>query len=148
MVIRSASDRLAPALKRMAAWSRWCAGRATNRVHATKAQWIVRAVQDRRLQRDKENANFLKLWKTLEQAPILGYLDVEVKLRPNRAGPSSNRNRAVARMCRGTRRRIAGNGCLLIDALRCVQHIRAFCCADSRVNGGSGGLISILSPEK
>ena len=27
-----------------------------------------------------------KLWETLEQAPILGDLDVEIKPRPNRAG--------------------------------------------------------------
>ena len=45
-----------------------------------RAQWIVRAAQDRRL---VEPAG-AKLWSALEQSPALGTLDVEVKARPNK----------------------------------------------------------------
>ena len=52
----------------------------------TRAQWLVRAAQNRCLQGDEQHAAHRKLWETLEQAPIQGYLDVEIKPRPNRAG--------------------------------------------------------------
>jgi len=52
----------------------------------TRAQWLVRAAQNRCLQGGEQNVAHRKLWETLEQAPILGYLDVEIKPRPNRAG--------------------------------------------------------------
>ena len=52
----------------------------------TRAQWLVRAAQNRCLQEDEKNAAHRKLWETLEQAPILGDLDVAIKPRPNRAG--------------------------------------------------------------
>ena len=51
-----------------------------------RAQWIVRAAQNRCLQAGKGGATDQKLWDTLGQAPILGHFDVEVKPRPNRAG--------------------------------------------------------------
>ncbi len=47
----------------------------------TRADWIVRAAQDRRAQTGES----AKLWQTLTQAPALGTLEVEVKARPNRA---------------------------------------------------------------
>lgn len=50
----------------------------------TQAQWIVRAAQDRRLQGGTSASQ--KLWDALERAPVLGYLDVDVKPRPHRAG--------------------------------------------------------------
>jgi hypothetical protein len=55
----------------------------------TQAQWIVRAAQDRRLQSGTSVSQ--KLWDALERAPVLGapvlgYLDVDVKPRPHRAG--------------------------------------------------------------
>lgn len=50
----------------------------------TRAQWLVRAAQDRCLQGEKNAPP--KLWDTLERAPVLGFLDVDVKPRPNRAG--------------------------------------------------------------
>lgn len=52
----------------------------------TRAQWLVRAAQDRRLQRDGHDAAHRKLWETLEQAPVLGLMEVDIKPRPNRAG--------------------------------------------------------------
>jgi hypothetical protein len=45
-----------------------------------RAQWIVRATQDRRLRAD----TVAKLWEALDQAPVLGTVAVEVKSRPNR----------------------------------------------------------------
>jgi hypothetical protein len=53
---------------------------------ATRAEWIVRAAQNRRLQGHEENQAHRKLWETLEESPLLGYLEVEIKSRPNRAG--------------------------------------------------------------
>ena len=38
------------------------------------------------LTRGRKNATHRKLWETLKQAPILVYLDVEIKPRPNRVG--------------------------------------------------------------
>ena len=59
----------------------------TDYAQETRAEWIVRAAQDRCLQgKEEEEDGHRKLWETLGQAPILGYLDVEVKSRPNRAG--------------------------------------------------------------
>lgn len=52
----------------------------------TRAQWLVRAAQNRCLQGDAQNTAHRKLWETLEQAPIQGYLDMEINPRPNRAG--------------------------------------------------------------
>jgi len=49
-----------------------------------RAQWIIRAAQDRCLQPNLDGGNPL-LWDALARAPILGYTDVEVKPRPNRA---------------------------------------------------------------
>ena len=46
-----------------------------------RAQWIVRAAQDRLLLGEGASA---KLWDALGQAPVLGYVDVEVKSRPKR----------------------------------------------------------------
>ncbi|MBF0219813.1 MAG: IS4 family transposase [Gammaproteobacteria bacterium] len=51
----------------------------------TQAQWIVRAAQNRRLQRaHKKEGPHQKLWDTLAQSPTLGQLKVEVSARPNR----------------------------------------------------------------
>jgi hypothetical protein len=47
----------------------------------TRADWIVRAAQDRCVQTDEA----AKLWQTLSQAPVLGTLEVEIKARPHRA---------------------------------------------------------------
>lgn len=47
----------------------------------TRADWIVRAAQDRCVQTGES----AKLWQTLGQASVLGALEVEVKARPNRA---------------------------------------------------------------
>src|SRR5207253_3555452 len=46
----------------------------------TRAKWIVRAAQNRRVLESETG----KLWSTLEQAPALGTLKVEVKARPKR----------------------------------------------------------------
>lgn len=46
----------------------------------TRAQWIVRGAQDRRLLEPESE----KLWSALEQAPSLGTLKVEVRARPKR----------------------------------------------------------------
>ena len=46
----------------------------------TRAEWIVRAAQDRRLVAKPGR----KLWETLVPAPCLGRVEVEVKPRPNR----------------------------------------------------------------
>jgi hypothetical protein len=46
----------------------------------TRAQWIVRAAQNRRVLESETG----KLWSTLEQAPALGTLKIEVKARPQR----------------------------------------------------------------
>jgi hypothetical protein len=47
-----------------------------------RADWIVRAAQDRRLL--DAHGGTAKLWETLAQAPALGTVDVEVRRRPNR----------------------------------------------------------------
>ena len=47
---------------------------------ATRAQWIVRAAQDRCVMADETR----KLWETLERTPSSGEVVVEVKARPNR----------------------------------------------------------------
>lgn len=47
---------------------------------ATRAQWIVRAAQDRCVMAEETK----KLWQTLERAPRLGEVAVEVKARPKR----------------------------------------------------------------
>ena len=47
---------------------------------AVRAEWIVRAAQDRRVVADATK----KLWETLERAPRLGQQEVDVKSRPNR----------------------------------------------------------------
>lgn len=52
----------------------------------TRAQWIVRAAQNRCLLKSEDNSPGLKLWDALEKSPVLGYLEVEVKPRPNREG--------------------------------------------------------------
>jgi len=59
-------------------------------VPETRAHWLVRAAQNRRLQEDEQTTPRRKLWETLEQAPILGYLDVEIPPRPNRVGRQAN----------------------------------------------------------
>ena len=46
----------------------------------TRAQWIVRAAQDRRVVADDTK----KLWETLERVPCSGEVSVDVKARPNR----------------------------------------------------------------
>lgn len=51
---------------------------------AVRAEWIVRATQNRCLQGAPEDAGKC-LWAALEQAPALGYTEVNVKPRPNRA---------------------------------------------------------------
>ena len=51
----------------------------------TRAQWIVRAAQDRRLRPDGDDGT-AKLWGALARAPVLGHVEVEVKPRPKRAG--------------------------------------------------------------
>ena len=48
----------------------------------TRAEWIVRAAQDRRVIAKPAR----KLWEALEQAPCLGQVEVDVKPRPNRPG--------------------------------------------------------------
>lgn len=52
----------------------------------TRAEWIVRAAQNRRLEPSGEEERQVpaKLWEALEQAKPLGTLDVEVTKRPNR----------------------------------------------------------------
>jgi hypothetical protein len=52
---------------------------------ATRAQWIVRAAQDRRLDSAPSAEAPRKLWDALAQAPALGELEVEVRARPGRA---------------------------------------------------------------
>lgn len=53
----------------------------------TRAEWIVRATQDRcLLTGGASTAAHRKLWDAVEQAPLLGYLEVDVKPRPNRSG--------------------------------------------------------------
>jgi hypothetical protein len=49
----------------------------------TRAQWIIRAAQDRRLQRQHQDEPRRKLWDTLAQSPVLGQLEVELRPRPN-----------------------------------------------------------------
>ena len=49
-----------------------------------RAQWIVRAAQNRCLLSGEDDKT--KLWDVLEQATILGHADVEVKPRPNHLG--------------------------------------------------------------
>jgi hypothetical protein len=51
----------------------------------TRAEWIVRAAQDRRLVAKPAQ----KLWETLAQAPCLGQVEVDVKPRPNRPARSA-----------------------------------------------------------
>lgn len=52
---------------------------------AVRAQWIVRAAQDRRLaEAEAEGGGAAKLWEALGRAPALGRVDVEVKPRPGR----------------------------------------------------------------
>lgn len=51
---------------------------------AVRAEWIVRATQNRDLLVEPENAAKW-LWSALDQAPVLGYTEVNVKPRPNRA---------------------------------------------------------------
>lgn len=52
---------------------------------AVRAQWIVRAAQDRRLRTEPE-AEATRLWTALAQAPALGRLEVDVKPSPGRPG--------------------------------------------------------------
>lgn len=61
-------------------WFAECEGYAPG----ARAQWIVRATQDRRLRTDTAGTA-AKLWDALGQAPVLGTMTVEVKSRPNRA---------------------------------------------------------------
>jgi hypothetical protein len=49
-----------------------------------RAQWIVRATQNRCLQGATDDAAKW-LWSALAHAPALGYTEVNVKPRPNRA---------------------------------------------------------------
>ena len=51
----------------------------------TRAQWIVRAAQDRRLVNDPNTDAPRKLWAAVTQTPALGDLEVEVRARPGRA---------------------------------------------------------------
>lgn len=54
----------------------------------TRAEWMVRAAQDRRLdgvEPEVEGAVPKKLWDALKQAPVQGQLEVEVQKRPKRA---------------------------------------------------------------
>jgi len=51
----------------------------------TRAQWIVRAAQDRRVMSASSTDTATKLWDALGQAPALGDLEVEVSKRPGRA---------------------------------------------------------------
>ena len=63
-------------------WFAECADHAP----AMRAQWIVRAAQDRRLWSGGDGEGAAKLWGALGQAAPLGGVDVEVKPRPGRAG--------------------------------------------------------------
>ena len=54
-----------------------------NSAPETRADWIVRAAQERCVLNDDEAA--AKLWPILPQTPTLGLFDVEIKTRPNRA---------------------------------------------------------------
>ena len=52
---------------------------------AVRAQWIVRAAQDRRLLAGEDGEGAAKLWEALGKAAPLGGVEVEVKPRPGRA---------------------------------------------------------------
>ena len=62
-------------------WFAECADHAP----AARAQWIVRAAQDRRLLVGEDGEGAAKLWAALGQAAPLGSVEVEVKPRPGRA---------------------------------------------------------------
>ena len=51
----------------------------------TRAQWIVRAAQDRRVASASSTDTATKLWDAAGQAPALGDVEVEVSARPGRA---------------------------------------------------------------
>lgn len=61
----------------------------------TRADWIVRAGQDRCVQ----TGEAARLWDSLAQAPVLGSLEVEVKARPNRAGRLAHLTVRAATVC-------------------------------------------------
>lgn len=62
---------------------------ADSHAPGTRAQWIVRAAQDRRLVSAKNAQLPRKLWDAVAQGPVLGDLAVEVRARPGRTTRSA-----------------------------------------------------------
>jgi hypothetical protein len=70
-------------------WTKKKAGTGSKAIYqdyapTVRAEWIIRATQNRHLLAASEEAAQC-LWDALQQAPVLGYTEVNVKLRPNRA---------------------------------------------------------------